>query len=61
MSSEKPLPFQYQFAAGAIAGVSEVSDKLWDVQFGCKKNANRCCFSQILVMYLPSPHGPHAG
>jgi solute carrier family 25 2-oxodicarboxylate transporter 21 len=24
MSTEKPLPFQYQFAAGAIAGVSEI-------------------------------------
>lgn len=24
MSSDKPLPFQYQFAAGAIAGVSEI-------------------------------------
>jgi hypothetical protein len=22
--AEKPLPFQYQFAAGAVAGVSEV-------------------------------------
>lgn len=24
MSGEKPLPFQYQFAAGAVAGVSEI-------------------------------------
>ncbi|TID21574.1 mitochondrial 2-oxodicarboxylate transporter [Venturia nashicola] len=24
MSSDKPLPFQYQFAAGAVAGVSEI-------------------------------------
>ncbi|KAI9900577.1 hypothetical protein N3K66_004839 [Trichothecium roseum] len=24
MSEEKPLPFQYQFAAGAVAGVSEI-------------------------------------
>lgn len=24
MSQEKPLPFQYQFAAGAVAGVSEI-------------------------------------
>ena len=24
MSQDKPLPFQYQFAAGAIAGVSEI-------------------------------------
>ncbi|KAF1984706.1 mitochondrial carrier [Aulographum hederae CBS 113979] len=24
MSTEKPLPFQYQFAAGAVAGVSEI-------------------------------------
>lgn len=24
MSDEKPLPFQYQFAAGAVAGVSEI-------------------------------------
>jgi solute carrier family 25 2-oxodicarboxylate transporter 21 len=24
MTTEKPLPFQYQFAAGAIAGVSEI-------------------------------------
>lgn len=23
-TTQKPLPFQYQFAAGAIAGVSEV-------------------------------------
>lgn len=23
---QKPLPFQYQFAAGAVAGVSEVSE-----------------------------------
>ena len=25
MSQDKPLPFQYQFAAGAVAGVSEVA------------------------------------
>lgn len=25
MSQDKPLPFIYQFAAGAVAGVSEVS------------------------------------
>lgn len=25
MTDNKPLPFQYQFAAGAVAGVSEVS------------------------------------
>lgn len=24
MSQDKPLPFVYQFAAGAVAGVSEV-------------------------------------
>lgn len=24
MASEKPLPFAYQFAAGAVAGVSEI-------------------------------------
>ncbi|KAI7589780.1 hypothetical protein KC319_g13432, partial [Hortaea werneckii] len=24
MSTEKPLPFVYQFAAGAVAGVSEI-------------------------------------
>ena len=24
MSSDKPLPFIYQFAAGAVAGVSEI-------------------------------------
>jgi solute carrier family 25 2-oxodicarboxylate transporter 21 len=24
MTSEKPLPFIYQFAAGAVAGVSEI-------------------------------------
>lgn len=26
MAQDKPLPFQYQFAAGAIAGVSEVNN-----------------------------------
>ena len=27
MSQDKPLPFVYQFAAGAVAGVSEVRTK----------------------------------
>lgn len=29
MSTEKPLPFIYQFAAGAVAGVSEVCISTW--------------------------------
>lgn len=34
---EKPLPFRYQFAAGAVAGISEVCEKrLWSLVHGGK-------------------------
>ncbi|RBQ78165.1 hypothetical protein FVER14953_21552 [Fusarium verticillioides] len=32
--NDKPLPFVYQFAAGAIAGVSEVRSRQFDSSEG---------------------------
>ena len=37
MSSDKPLPFIYQFGAGAVAGVSEVRSTLnWPLNIDTK-------------------------
>jgi hypothetical protein len=40
MSKEQPLPFVYQFAAGAVAGVSEVSDPNF---FSCSVRCDAAC------------------
>ena len=48
MSQEKPLPFQYQFAAGAVAGVSEVSTSTTQI-IEQEQFADTHC-PQILVM-----------
>jgi hypothetical protein len=50
MSTEKPLPFIYQFAAGAVAGVSEVWISTWSDSAGTDTIGS----PQILVMYARS-------
>lgn len=52
MTTEKPLPFVYQFAAGAVAGVSEVSYLGNNITWMCPVANNPL---QILVMYLLVP------
>jgi len=32
-SEKKSLPFIYQFGAGAVAGVSEVRQQIWNILF----------------------------
>ncbi|KAI9840049.1 MAG: hypothetical protein M1819_000242 [Sarea resinae] len=54
MATEKPLPFQYQFAAGAVAGVSEVpprrgQDQSTGTGLGAEGyNGMFDCFSKII-------------